>query len=158
MFKTLSKIELIKNTKLPATKWSDKKNHKKDINTLTYNTGILTGDINNLLIIDVDAKNGGMLEFQKYIDEFTEPISVKQASPNNGCHYFFKLTSSNKDDNYLIQNYLKTTTNIRPGIDIRSNGAYIVSEPSNINSKCYKYIRNFDEYPFLEIPSTLIFY
>ena len=156
MFKTLIKIELIKNSKLPATKWSDKKNHKKNINISANNTGILTGDINDLLIIDIDLKNNGVAEMQKYFDDHSEPQTVKQTSPNNGYHLFFKQISNNKDDNYLIQNYLKTTTNIRPGIDIRSNGAYIVSSPSSINNKCYKYIRNFDDFPVLEIPSTLI--
>jgi hypothetical protein len=42
------------------------------------------------------------------------------------------------------------------GIDIRSNGGFIVTAPSKLYDKEYKYIRTFNDTELLEIPETLI--
>jgi len=149
------KFPLIKNSKLPAVKWSKKENLTYDsIDTSKYNIGIPTGSINNLLVVDVDAKDKGVEDFQKYVSQFGEPRTYKQSSPNGGYHYFFKFTSSITSDNYLIQNCLTTSSKYRGvGIDIRANGGYIVSAPSSINGKNYKIINDVEP---IEIPTSLI--
>ena len=65
-----SKFKVLKGLKQPACKWSDPRNHTKEpIDQAFYNTGIPTGAVNNLLIVDVDVKDQGMEEFSKYIDK-----------------------------------------------------------------------------------------
>ena len=162
-FEELLKIRLIKNTKLPRDKWGNKTmpfkgfNVHKSINTTQFNIGILTGKQNNLLVLDIDVKDDGINEFKKYIDEYGEPMTVKQQTPNKGFHYFFTFTHSDKKCEFLIQNYLTNKSKYRnKGLDIRSNNGYIVAAPSCIYDKHYKFIRNFDECELLEMPESLI--
>jgi len=156
-FEELTKIKLLKNTKLPKDKWADKKCHFKDIDIEKYNIGILTGKINNIFVVDVDIKDEGIEEFDKYINEYGEPLTVKQKTQSGGYQYFFSYTHTDKNAEYLIEKYLKNRTKFRgKGIDIRNNGGYVVVTPSKIFNREYKFIRNFEEYKVLEIPITLI--
>ena len=44
-------------------------NHKQtSFNPNFYNTGIPTGPINNLLVVDLDVKDDGALEFKRYTE------------------------------------------------------------------------------------------
>ena len=61
------KIHLKRNAKTPIYKWSNKENHHKAISSDKYNVGILTGTINNLLVVDVDEKGNRVDEMQKYV-------------------------------------------------------------------------------------------
>jgi hypothetical protein len=156
--KDLLKIRLKKNSKLPTNKWSDKKNHFKElINLEGYNTGILTGKINNLIVVDIDTKDDGIQEFKKYIDEYGEPMTVKQQTQSGGHHYFFNYNHNDKKCEYLVQNYLPNKSKYRnKGIDIRANGGYIVAPGSVIDKKEYKFIRSFEQCDVLDIPESLI--
>ena len=88
----------LKNTnckplKVPAQKaWS--MNLHTDINTKLYNVGIPCGKINNIIILDVDDKDNGLKEFEKYVKGYGKPNTVKQTTPNNGFHLIFKVTHS----------------------------------------------------------------
>ena len=67
----------------------------------------MTGWNNNIIVVvDEDAKDEGIEEFDKYIVENGKPQTISQSTPSGGYHYFFKHTSSNDDDNYLIENFL----------------------------------------------------
>jgi hypothetical protein len=80
------------------------------------NIGIITGAISGITVIDVDAyKPGGTT-----IDAFPETFTVKTG--NGGYHLYYKyqpgLTiSANKYPQF-------------PGVDIRSDGGYVVAPPS----------------------------
>ena len=129
-FNSLNKIHLIKNQKKPAFKSWNKKN-VTTIDNSTYNVGILTGNSNNLLCLDIDIKDAGLIEFNKYIEEYGEPQTVKQKTINGGFHYIFKNTHSDEKYNYLIQNYLTTKTKYRGvGIDMRNEGGYFCNRIS----------------------------
>ena len=158
IFEKLSKIALKKNEKTPAFKgWNNTVNQFENINSNYYNVGVVTGIINNIIVLDVDFKDNGNEEFKKYIDEYGEPKTVKQTTPNNGYHYFFKNTHSNPKYKYLIDNYLKNKSKYRDkGLDIRTNGGYVATEPSIIDGKPYKFIRSFDNCELLEMPEALI--
>ena len=59
-------IKLNKNTKLPINKWSDSKNHTKELpDVIKYNAGIPTGEINDIVVVDVDVKDNGLNEWEK---------------------------------------------------------------------------------------------
>ena len=82
------KFKVIKNGKEPACKCLNPSNHKKtSFKPSQYNTGIPTGPINNLLVVDLDVKDDGVLEFQKYIKEFGNPNTFVVQTPSGGLHY-----------------------------------------------------------------------
>lgn len=157
-FNDLLKLKIIPNRKDPAEKgWRNIQNLYKEFSYNDNNVGIVTGSINNILVLDIDSKDNGIEEFNKYIEQFGEPMTVKQKSPNNGYHYFFKYNSFNEEVDYCIKEYLKNQSKYRnSGIDIRSEGGYIMSAPSTIDGKKYEYIRSFDDYEVLEIPYNLV--
>jgi len=94
-YDNLKKICIIKDTKKPASKWSDKNNHFTKIDTNIYNVGILTGKINNLIVLDIDVKNNGLEEFNKKfnINDFKTPITK---TPSGGYHIYFKYKNTDK--------------------------------------------------------------
>lgn len=155
-YSNFKKILLCKNSKIPAQKeWQ--KNLHTTIDTKYYNVGIPCGIINNLLGFDIDEKDNGIKEFKKYTDEFGEPNTVKQVTPNNGVHLFFKVSHSNPICKNLIDTYLTNKTKFRGcGLDIRTNGGYLVAAPSVINNKTYVFERSFDKCKVLEMPESLI--
>jgi len=155
-YEDLLKIELIRESKKPSkTGWNLKENLSKTIDIREQNVGIICGSFNELLCIDVDYKDNGFLEFQKYILLYGEPFTVKQKTPN-GYHYIFKYSSSNPFNNEKIKK-LGSNTKIRGcGIDIRGENAYFVSWPSIINGQYYEYINSFDNTELAEIPAGLL--
>ena len=151
--KDMLKIKLVKNEKTPACKWKNN-NHFKDIDSELYNVGLITGKLNDIIVLDVDTKDNGIEEMQKYYDQYGEIPTLKQISPNGGYHLFFKYTSSNEDDQYIINNFLLNSSKYRnAGLDIRSNGGYIVVEPSCLHTKKYQFV---NEHEIIEIPHNLI--
>jgi hypothetical protein len=51
----------------------------------------LTGKINNIIVLDVDEKDEGIEEFNKYIIEYGEPQTITQKTPSGGYHYFLNM-------------------------------------------------------------------
>ena len=155
---TYKKFSCKTNSKYPAVKWSQSQNqitNIKRINTKYFNVGLITGPINDIIVVDVDAKNDGIAEMEKYYAEFGQINTVKQLTPSGGYHLIFKRTTPNIDDQYKIDNLLKTKRGFRhKGIDIRNKGGYIVIAPSKINGKAYEFVEGQDE--MLEMPSSLI--
>ena len=86
------KIKICKGTKQPACRWSDPRNHQKDpIDKTSYNTAVLTGPINNLLVVDVDVKDQGMDEFKKYITSHGSPNTLTVSTPSGGLHLYLTI-------------------------------------------------------------------
>jgi len=159
IYEDLYKIKLEKNSKTPIkyVSWKDPINHHKIIDTENFNVGIPTGKVNNLCVLDIDVKDEGVKEYEKYKNEYGEPETVKQQTPSGGYHILYLNTHSNPKYKYLIDNYLTNSSKYRnKGIDIRNNGGYIVAAPSKINNIEYKFIRNFNECKILEMPENLI--
>ncbi len=74
------------------------------------NVGVLTGKINNLVVIDICVKDNGMNEWCKYIKEHDDPQTVKVRTPSGWYHYYFKYASTDKRQKELIENYLTNKT------------------------------------------------
>ena len=155
-------FKLQKNSKIPAVKWQDKTNYLNDttnINIDNNNIGFITGTINNIFVLDIDVKDDGLIEWNKYLNSNIEPLTVTTKTPSGGYHYYFNLKSKNDSNNFLINNYLTTKSKYRGvGLDIRSNGGYVVYPPSKINNFEYKFIRSFDKFDVLDMPSELIYW
>ena len=139
------KIKLTKMKKVPAGKWKEKQYHHKTIDTNKFNIGIPCGSINGFFVLDIDLKDNGYEEFKKYIEKHGEPNTLTIKTPSGGKHYYFNLKTNTKeslgDTNYVIKQVIYNRSKIGGvGIDIRSNGGYIVSPPSSINGASYEII------------------
>ncbi|MCX6782899.1 MAG: bifunctional DNA primase/polymerase [Candidatus Levybacteria bacterium] len=88
------------------------------------NIGVVTGKISNLIVVDIDPRHGGTEE------DFKEVQTIKSATGGGGWHYYFQYVDG-------VQN----SANIKPGIDIRGEGGYVVVPPSSHSSgKDYEWI------------------
>ncbi|WP_342042834.1 bifunctional DNA primase/polymerase [Bacillus sp. OTU2372] len=84
------------------------------------NIGIATGKINGIIVIDIDPRNGGNQSFGELISEFGQlPETVEAVSGGGGQHILLKYPGSFNFTNILM-----------PGIDIKTDGGYIVGAPS----------------------------
>jgi hypothetical protein len=153
--KKYKKFIIPKNKKTTYIKWSKSYNHTKDdIDTNKYNYGILTGEQNNLIVLDIDVQDDGIQEFNKYIEKYGDIKTFIQKSPSGGKHYFFTFKHSISSVQHLINFSLTNSTKYRgKGLDIRSNGGYIVGAGSTIDNKKYEIINNIKP---IEIPESLV--
>ena len=78
------------------------------------NWAIPTGQVNDLLVLDVDVKGDGYETLKK----FPVPATMWQRTPSGGAHYLFRYP---KDGN-RYGNKVK----FLPGLDSRGDGGYIV--------------------------------
>ena len=149
----LKKIELKKNNKTPITKWKDATNQIDLVDLNKYNVGIPTGKINNIIVLDIDFKDEGIEEFNKYTEQYGEINTFVVKTPNKGFHYYFLYENSNEATQHLIDECLTNSTKYRnKGLDIRTNGGYIVAPNSSINNVFYEIIN--DVIP-IELPEEL---
>jgi hypothetical protein len=152
----LKKIELVKNNKTPMNKWRDIKNQRNNIDITKYNIGFPTGEINNIIVLDIDFKDDGIIEFDKYIKEYGTINTLIVKTPNKGFHYYFLYNSTSEARQHLIEESLTNKTKYRnKGLDIRTNGGYIVAPKSSINNIYYEIINDIEP---IEIPESLIFW
>ena len=95
----------------------------------TANIGLPTGTINNLVVVDVDVKNGAngiasLDALQEQVGSF-ETYSV--STPSGGYHYYFNHPNEP----------VKNRVNFRDGIDIRGDGGYVLAVGSVIDGTAY---------------------
>lgn len=118
------------------TKWPD------------ANIGIPTGEITGLLVLDVDNKNGvsGSDSLKALIEEYGElPNTRQHLTPSGGYHLIYKYSGSNVPC---------TVGNLGPGLDVRSNGGYIVAPPSVIGDSRYEVVN--PDTPLANAPEWLV--
>jgi putative DNA primase/helicase len=78
-----------------------------------------TGLASNISVIDEDPKNGGNLDTLGSI-----PMTAVARTRSGGRHVFYRHRDG-----------IKNTTNIRPGIDVRGEGGYVVLWPHSLDPK-----------------------
>ena len=109
-----------------------------------------------MLVVDVDLKGDGITEMHNYIDEFGAIDTFTVKTPGGGYHMYFNYKSPDEDDAFLIKQYMRNKTNFRGiGIDVRSNGGYIVGAGSSIKGKTYAITKNV---PIIGIPMSLLYW
>lgn len=86
------------------------------------NLAIVTGRISDLTVMDVDPDKGGMesLTHIRTLGITLPPTRIAQ-TPHAGFHYYFKYTKG-----------VPTGTDVLPGIDVRSEGGYVLVPPSRL--------------------------
>ena len=150
-FKTFN---LIPNMKEPSSEWSKKKPNthlwkNQNIKQLMNfddpkSKGIPCGKRNNIIVIDLDFydkydKQGKL----KCAFNREDNIFIKQFGDIEQCKEIFKdhlVVETARGGLHLYFNYdpsIKTTSNALLGIDIRSDGGYVVSMGTQINKAKY---------------------
>ena len=123
-----SVIPVIAGQKKPAIEWKEFQTRKATPQEIeswwlrwpSSNVGIVTGAISDLNVIDLDRYKEGYneeIELKYFPDTFVTPTAL---TPRGGTHLYTKannMTFSGKAD-------------VFPGIDIRSEGNFIVAPPS----------------------------
>ncbi|WP_179104336.1 bifunctional DNA primase/polymerase [Virgibacillus proomii] len=83
--------------------------------------GLPTGKINNLVVLDVDPRNNGIYSLDRLIDEYEPfPYTVECLTGGGGNHYYFRY------DERIKKSHIPGFE----GIDIQSDGKYVVLPPS----------------------------
>jgi hypothetical protein len=88
------------------------------------NVAIVCGKISNLTVVDCDTPEA-IEKFEAMLPENFECPIVE--TPRGGRHYYFQYTPELYSRNKAID-----------GIDIKSEGGYVLAPPSQINGKPYK--------------------
>jgi len=126
---------LIPNTKEPLTEHGFK-DASKDIAVVkrwwtenpTANIGIATGVISDLVIVDVDVKNGAKgFESLSSLAGMTPTLAAQ--TPSGGQHLY-----------YATPGPLRCRIGLLDGIDIKADGGYVVAPGSTIDGKAYEWI------------------
>ena len=87
------------------------------------NIGVATGQVSNLLALDIDPRHGGDESLLALVQEygmFPETIQVKTGG--GGAHYYFRYPNGVQIPN--------STSKLGAGLDVKSNGGYVVIPPS----------------------------
>ncbi|MBU1948082.1 MAG: DUF3987 domain-containing protein [Candidatus Eisenbacteria bacterium] len=86
------------------------------------NVAVLTGTESGLIVLDVDPRNGGDESLANLEDEFGRlPATVESRTGGGGRHYFF---------NHPRVPIRCSSGKLGPGLDLKSDGGYIVVPPS----------------------------
>lgn len=83
------------------------------------NIGIRTGVASGIMVLDIDPRNGGDETLERYIEQFGAlPDSPTVSTGGNGRHFYYQFVSGTK------------STPLQDGIDLKSEGGYVVAPPS----------------------------
>ncbi len=95
--------------------------------------GIATGRASGLLVLDVDPRHGGDDTLHDLVGQNnTLPDTVEVITGSGGRHLFFAYPGSVEIGN--------SVSRLGPGLDVRSNGGYIVAPPSvHISGQQYEW-------------------
>lgn len=83
---------------------------------------IATGAVSGIIVLDIDVKNGGLESLEHLKKEFGHDAfyTYTVKTGGGGYHFYFKHPG------YHIGNRV----GIRPGVDLRADGGYVVAPPS----------------------------
>jgi DNA-binding transcriptional MerR regulator len=95
------------------------------------NVALATGKISGVWVLDIDVKNGaqGAYSLEQLEKEHGKLDTLTARTWSGGLHYYFKYVPG-----------IKTRTGVWPGIDVRSDGGYVIIPPSTIEGKPYSYL------------------
>jgi len=86
-----------------------------------YNVGIATGNPSGLVVLDIDLRHGGDASLYELERHFGVLPETPMVNTSGGWHLYFRHPG---------ENLAKTLGDDYPGLDIQSDGAYIVAPPS----------------------------
>ena len=88
----------------------------------TGNVGIATGENSGVFVLDIDPGHGGQSSLEALEEEFGAlPVTPTVETGGGGSHYYFAYPSGLE---------VRNRAGVRPGIDVRGEGGYVVAPPS----------------------------
>jgi len=113
--------------KVPAVAWSGFQQTRPSIAQLDdwfaiggYGIGIVTGQISGIFVLDFDGEDGQALLNSLERNHGPLPPTVSALTPGGGIHLLFQHPGTP----------VTTRQHIRPGLDVRGDGGFIVVHPS----------------------------
>jgi hypothetical protein len=115
--------------KRPLIRWETLQQARADAATLARwfarwpdaNIGIITGEISNLIVLDVDPKHGGDDSLEELEQRFEKlPDTVEARTGSGGRHLYFTHPGG----------FVPNRAGLKQGIDLRGDGGYVVAPPS----------------------------
>lgn len=85
-----------------------------------------TGRANGVIVVDVDRRNGG----NESMRGLAFPTTRTVMTPGSGWHYYYECPATG----------FPTILGVRPGIDIKGDGGYVLVPPSTINGNPYELV------------------
>lgn len=115
------------------------------------NIAIATGSASNLLVLDIDFRNGGRESLKNARDQFgKQPRTVTVDTGGGGWHLYFK----HPDGRRIRTRHGKA---FGEGIDVQADGAYIIAPPS-LHKSGERYVFqkgcSLDELPIKPLPDA----
>ena len=114
------------------------------------NVAIRTGSESGVFVVDIDTKNDGRQTLLQLIDEHGEwPATVEEVIGGGGAHIFFRHPGHK----------ITSRDNVRPGLDVKGDGGYVVCAPSrHISGGTYRWdeCRGPDEIELADAPQWLL--
>jgi hypothetical protein len=111
-----------------------------------YNIGLPTGKANNITVLDVDNKNGKRGDLSLAALESKHgalPVTLMARTPSGGTHYFFRY----------VEGLTNSVDRLGVGLDIRTEGGYVLVAPSVINGVAYQWL---NDAPIAELPGWAV--
>ena len=148
----LSVIPIIPGQKKPMIKWQQYQTQRATKEQITdwwtktpnANIGIVTGDVSDVFVVDIDTEEGQQNLLQYGFETVDCPIVL---TPRGGQHLYFKNPTKK----------ITIGAGIIPGTDFRGNGGYVVAPPSvNGNGRRYVWQKNFDRRSLCNLPDAYI--
>ena len=117
------------------------------------NIGIPTGTASDLIVIDLDVKNGvnGLANWKALVAQHPPvPQTWEAETPSTGRHLYFR-----KPKDLTINSSAGTV--LGPGIDVRGEGGYIVAPPSSLGAAgSYRWLVPPSACPVAPMPPWLV--
>ena len=116
------------SSKEPATR-NGYKNHSKNPEAIrrywtdnpTHNLAIVCGEISGLLVLDVDARNGGLDTLAQLESQHGPlPKTPTVSTPGGGQHFYFEH----------VEGVRCSAGQLGAGLDIKAGGGYVLAPPS----------------------------
>jgi len=148
-----SVIPIIPGQKKPLVKWQQYQSERatpEQIKTWwnktpNANIGIVTGEISDLFVVDIDTEEGQQSLLQYGFESIIAPTV---STPRGGQHLYFK---------YPLNSNITIGAGIIKGTDFRGNNGYILAPPSiNGTGKAYEWVINYDRAQQVPPPAAYI--
>ncbi len=124
-----SVLPLRARDKRPLAVWEPLQNSRPSAEQVTdwfsrwpdANIGIVTGEISNLIVLDIDPEHGGDVSLDRLERQYGRlPATIETITGGGGRHLYFAHPSG----------FVRNRTGLAQGIDLRGDGGYIVAPPS----------------------------
>lgn len=115
--------------KSPLVRWEPYQTHRASAGEIDEwfrqwpdaNIGIVTGEISNLVVLDVDPQHGGTESLHELEERNGAlPRTVQAVTGGGGRHFYFAFPPQD----------LRNRAGIAPGVDLRAQGGMVVAPPS----------------------------